>query len=127
MEVNDSNFKAEVLEADLPVLVDFWASWCGPCQRLAPLIKEIAKEYHDRLKVCKLNVDDNPLTASKYEIMSIPTLIIFKKGKVRERIIGLASKSGLESKIRPYLKEQSKQLSATKAQRRQDKQGTCHL
>ncbi len=99
-EINDSNFKEEVLEADLPVLVDFWASWCGPCQRLAPLIEEIAGEYRGRLKVCKLNVDDNPLMASKYEVMSIPTLIVFQGGEAKERIIGLVSKSELEAKIK---------------------------
>ncbi len=104
LEVNDNNFKAEVLDADLPVLVDFWASWCGPCKRIAPLVEEIAGEYSGRLKVCKLNVDDNPLTSPKYEIMSIPTLIIFKGGEVKERIIGLVSKSELELKIKPYLK-----------------------
>lgn len=103
--ISDNNFKEEVLEADLPTLVDFWASWCGPCKRITPLIEEIAEEYSGRLKVCKLNVDDNPLTPSKYEIMSIPTLIIFKGGEVKERIIGLVSKSELESKIKPYLKE----------------------
>ncbi|MCD5397542.1 thioredoxin [candidate division NPL-UPA2 bacterium] len=105
MEVNDSNFKEEALGADLPVLVDFWAPWCSPCQKLASLIGEIAGEYQGRLKVCKLNVDDSPSTASGYEIMSIPTLIIFQGGEVRERIIGLVSKSELEAKIKPYLEE----------------------
>jgi len=104
LEINDNNFKEEVLEADLPVLVDFWASWCGPCKRLAPLIEEIAGEYSGRLKVCKLNVDDNPATSPKYEIMSIPTLIIFKGGEVKERIVGLVPKTVLETKIKPYLK-----------------------
>ena len=105
LEISDNDFKEEVLEADLPVLVDFWTSWCGPCKMLAPLIKEVAEKYSGRLKVGKLNVDDNPLTASKYEIMSIPTLIIFKKGEAKERITGLVSKSELESKIELCLGE----------------------
>ncbi len=106
-EISDNDFQAEALETDLPTLVDFWASWCGPCKRLAPLVEEMAEEYNGRLKVRKLNVDDNPLTSSKYEIMSIPTLLIFKGGEARERIIGLVSKTELEAKIKSCLEEQN--------------------
>jgi len=80
ININDINFKQEVLEESLPVLVDFWAEWCGPCRMVAPVVEQIAKEYKGKLKVCKLNVDEAPKTASSYGIMSIPTLAIFKKG-----------------------------------------------
>jgi len=102
-EVNDSNFKHEVLESDIPVLVDFWAAWCGPCKMIAPTIEEIAKEYQGKLKVCKLNVDEARQTAANYGIMSIPTLSIFKNGKVMEQIVGALPKSALEKKIKPYI------------------------
>ena len=103
IKVNDNNFKQEVLEESLPVLVDFWAVWCGPCLRLAPVIEEIAEEYKGKLKVCKLNVDDAPQTASSYEIMSIPTLAIFKNGKVMDRIVGALPKAELETAIKPHI------------------------
>ena len=103
ININDSNFKQEVLEEGLPVLVDFWAAWCGPCLRLAPVIEQISKEYKGKLKVCKLNVDDSPKTASKYDIMSIPTLVIFKKGKVVSKIIGALPKTELETAIKPHI------------------------
>lgn len=105
MEINvsDNNFKQEVLEADLPVLVDFWAQWCGPCRMVGPVVEEIAKEYKGELKVCKLNVDEAPKTASIYGIMSIPTLAIFKKGKVVDKIIGALPKSELEKTIKKHI------------------------
>lgn len=103
IDINDSNFKAEVLEESLPVLVDFWAVWCGPCLRLAPLIEEIAKDYKGKLKVCKLNIDESPKTASGCDIMSIPTLAIFKKGKVVDKIIGALPKAELESAIKRHV------------------------
>ena len=102
-EVNDSNFKHEVLESDIPVLVDFWAAWCGPCKMIAPTIEEIAKEYQGKLKVCKLNVDEANQTAANYGIMSIPTLIIFKNGQVMEQIVGAVDKSVLDEKAKPYI------------------------
>ena len=103
ININDANFKQEVLEESLPVLVDFWAVWCGPCLRLAPVIEQIAKEYKGKLKVCKLNVDDAPKTAASYEVMSIPTLAIFKKGKVVDKIVGALPKKELESAIKPHI------------------------
>ncbi len=103
IDINDSNFKQEVLEESLPVLVDFWAVWCGPCLRFAPVIEQIAKEYKGRLKVCKLNVDEAPGAASTYGIMSIPTLAIFKNGKVADKIVGALPKAELEAAIRPHI------------------------
>ncbi|MFC1658379.1 thioredoxin [Candidatus Omnitrophota bacterium] len=106
MEVtlNDTNFKQEVLDSDIPVLVDFWASWCYPCKMVAPTVEEIAKEYQGKLKVGKLNVDEARKTATNYSIMSIPTLSIFKNGKVQEQIVGVVSKPELEKKIKAHLK-----------------------
>ncbi len=101
--VNDSSFKQEVLESDLPVLVDFWAPWCAPCHMVAPVIEEIAREYQGKIKVCKVNVDEASRTAANYGIMSIPTLSIFKSGQIMEQIVGAGSKSALEEKIRPYI------------------------
>ncbi|MDD5005379.1 MAG: thioredoxin [Candidatus Omnitrophica bacterium] len=103
ININDANFKQEVLEVDIPVLVDFWAVWCGPCLRLAPVIEQIAKEYKGKLKVCKLNVDDASNTASNYDIMSIPTLAIFKKGKIVDRIVGALPKAEIETTIKKYI------------------------
>jgi len=103
VQVNDSNFKQEVLESDIPVLVDFWAPWCMPCYMVAPAVEEIAKQFQGKLKVCKVNVDEGRQTAANYGIMSIPTLSIFKKGQVIEQIVGAVPKSELEEKIKPHL------------------------
>ena len=103
VELNDSNFKEEVLNSKLSVLVDFWAPWCGPCKLIASVIKEIARDYEGKIKVCKLNVDEAPITASEYEVMSIPTLAVFKNGKVVDKIIGAVPKSVLENKINSYI------------------------
>jgi len=103
VKVNDENFKKEVLESDLPVLVDFWAVWCGPCLMAAPTVEQIAKEYKGKLKVCKLNVDEAPKTASDYGIMSIPTLAIFKGGKIVDKVIGALPKSELEKRVKKYI------------------------
>lgn len=99
IHLTDSNFKEEVLSAKLPVLVDFSASWCGPCKALAPVIDELAKEYAGKFKVCKLNVDDGQETATKYGVMSVPTLMIFKGGKVIEQSVGALGKQQLKQKI----------------------------
>jgi len=101
--LTEKNFKEEVLEAKGLVLVDFWAPWCGPCRVLSPIIEEIAREYKDKVKVGKLNVDDYPQIASAYGIMSIPTLLIFKDGKILNSIIGLASKNEIISQIENYV------------------------
>jgi thioredoxin 1 len=103
IDVNDNDFKQEVLNATQVVLVDFWAEWCGPCRMIAPMVAQIASEYKGKLKVCKINVDNAPQTASAYGIMSIPTLAIFKKGKIVETFIGALSKSALDEKIKKYV------------------------
>ena len=104
VKISDTNFKQEVLDSNIPVLVDFWAPWCAPCSMVAPAVEEIAKEYEGRLKVCKLNVDQGPNTASSYGIMAIPTLAIFKNAELVDKIIGVVPKAELESKINSYLK-----------------------
>ena len=91
------NFEQEVINSDKPVLVDFWAVWCGPCQALGPTIKEIAHEYSGKIKVGKVNVDEQPELAQQFGIMSIPTLIYFKEGKVEEQIVGLQTKEAIEA------------------------------
>jgi thioredoxin 1 len=102
-EVTDDNFQAEVLEAQTPVLVDFWAPWCGPCRMVAPVVEEIAKERADALKVVKLNVDENQQTAIAYDVMSIPTLILFSGGQVAKKVIGAYPKRKLEAELEPSL------------------------
>ncbi len=99
IQINDSSFESEVLESDMPVLVDFWAPWCGPCRILAPLVEEIATSYAGRLKVAKVNVDDNQETAIRYGIRSIPTLIVFKGGKALDQVIGAVPKSEIEKLV----------------------------
>jgi thioredoxin 1 len=95
LEVSDSTFETEVLKSTVPVLIDFWAPWCGPCRAIAPVVEELAKSYGDRLKVVKMNVDDNPKTPSRYGVRGIPNLILFRGGEVKEQITGLRSKADL--------------------------------
>ncbi len=95
-EVSDANFESEVLKNDIPVLVDFWAPWCGPCRMVAPIVEELADEYNGKVKFVKLNTDDNVATASRYGIRSIPTLLVFKGGQAVEQVIGFRPKSELK-------------------------------
>ncbi|MDI6766047.1 MAG: thioredoxin [Bacteroidota bacterium] len=101
--VDDSNFQTEVLNSNIPVLVDFWAIWCGPCKMIAPTLEEIAKEYDGKLRVAKLDVDANPKTAMQYGIRSIPTLMIIKGGQVVEQIVGAVQKRQLIEKVTTHL------------------------
>ena len=102
-EVGDNNFDIEVIQSDLPVLVDFWAPWCGPCKSIAPIIEELAGTYEGKLKVAKLNVDDHPATAARFGIRGIPNLIILKGGAVAEQIVGAVPKARLVSAIEKVL------------------------
>jgi thioredoxin 1 len=99
IEVNDQNFEDEVIKSSLPVLVDFWAPWCGPCRMVAPVIEKLSEKYKGKFKFVKLNVDDNRTTAGKFKVMSIPTLLFFKGGKVEETVIGAVPESALIPKI----------------------------
>ena len=103
-EINDGNFEGEVLKSDLPVLVDFWAPWCGPCKMVGPIVEEIAKDYEGKLKVGKLNVDENSQTASHYGIMSIPSVLFFKGGEVVDQIVGAVPKQHFIEKIDKIIK-----------------------
>ena len=97
--VTDASFKADVLESTMPLLVDFWAQWCGPCRAVAPVLEQIAAENTERLTVAKLDVDANPLTAQQYQVVSIPTLIVFKDGRPVTRMVGTRGKSALFSEL----------------------------
>ncbi|MCP5162132.1 MAG: thioredoxin TrxA [Hahellaceae bacterium] len=99
INVTDDTFEAEVLQADCPVLVDYWAEWCGPCKMIAPVLEEIADEYEGRLKICKLNIDENDQTPPKFNIRGIPTLMLFKGGNVDATKVGALSKSQLTAFI----------------------------
>ena len=103
LEISDDSFDSEVLKSDKPVLVDFWAPWCGPCRAIAPVIEELSGTYADQVKFAKCNVDDNPITPSKYGIKAIPTLIFFKDGNVADQVTGMVAKSKLEDAIKGVL------------------------
>jgi thioredoxin 1 len=103
LEVNDANFDQEVLKSEQPVLVDFWAGWCGPCKMIAPFVDSVAATYAGKLKVAKVNVDQNGATPSRYGIRGIPALLFFKGGKVADQIVGYAPQSAIEEKIQRIL------------------------
>ncbi|MBF50900.1 MAG: thioredoxin [Dehalococcoidia bacterium] len=103
IELNDSNFDDEVVKSDLPVLVDFWAEWCGPCKMIAPSVEKISEEYSDKLKVGKLDVDSNPNISSTFGIRSIPTLLIFKNGSPVDQIVGAVSKEVISAKVDSHI------------------------
>ena len=97
VELTDANFRSEVLESKTPVLVDFWAPWCGPCKAIGPVVEELAEEYAGKVQITKMNVDENPATPGKFSIRAIPTLILFKNGKVLDQITGAVGKSQLKN------------------------------
>ncbi len=107
MEVTDSNFDVEVLKSETPVLVDFWAPWCGPCKAIGPIVEQLSESFADQVKFAKCNVDDNPATPGKYGIQSIPTLMIFKDGQVADQVIGMTGKGQLEKTINGVLAGES--------------------
>ena len=101
--IDESNWQSEVLESATPVLVDFWAEWCGPCRAIAPILDEMADEMADQLKIAKVNVDERPELANEFSVRSIPTLLVIKSGTVAEQIVGALSKSALKAKVEPHL------------------------
>jgi len=103
LHFTDSTFKKEVLDSNVPVMVDFWAPWCGPCKKVAPVIDELAKEFSDKIKIGKINIDDDSKVASQFGVMSIPTLIFFKHGKAVDQVVGALTKPDLKKKIEENL------------------------
>ena len=103
LQVTDGNFDEEIVKADLPAMVDFWAEWCGPCKMVGPTVEELAKEYEGKIKIAKMNVDENRETPAKFGIRNIPTLILFKDGEVAQTIVGAHPKSHLEEELKKLL------------------------
>ncbi len=103
LELNETNFEAEVLKSDVPVLVDFWAGWCGPCRSIAPILDQLAEEYAGKVKICKVNVDQNQALAKQYQVMSIPNLVFFKGGKKVDQIVGFTPKPEIAKKLNDLL------------------------
>lgn len=101
-QFTDANFQKEALESDIPVLVDFYADWCGPCKMMAPIVTELAEEYNGVFKIGKINVDDNPKTAEQYRVMTIPTMIVFKNGEAVDKVVGAVPKKALQDKLDPH-------------------------
>ena len=102
-EFTDANFNDDVLQSDIPVIVDFWAEWCGPCKMLEPVVKEIADEWSDKVKVVKLDVDHNANIAMQYQVMGVPTLMLFNNGEIKERLTGYKPKKHIVSKLTPHI------------------------
>ena len=103
IKVDAANFNQEVIRSKIPAVVDFWAPWCGPCQMIAPHLERLAKDYSGKIKVCKINIDEDPEIATKYAVMSIPAIMLFKEGMVMEKKVGAMGKKELEKFVHPYL------------------------